>query len=111
MCSVSYVRPGDHIIARGSFCGECEQCLTGHANRCTDKPGRTPEDTSRVTLSGTRVHSSGSNIGSFAQQMLLPERGPLKIRTDMPLDAPSLINVALDPDAKRRPQQFGWLTR
>ena len=26
------------------------------------------------------------------------------------LDGPSLINVPLDPDAKRRPQKFGWLT-
>ena len=27
------------------------------------------------------------------------------------LGAPSLINVGLDPDAQRRPQKFGWLTR
>jgi 2-hydroxyacyl-CoA lyase 1 len=27
------------------------------------------------------------------------------------IDGPSLINVPLDPDARRKPQKFGWLTR
>src|SRR5687768_12418272 len=34
---VSYVQPGDHVIACLSvFCGSCEQCTTGHPNRCTN---------------------------------------------------------------------------
>ena len=37
---VSYVQPGDHVIARGTFCGHCEMCLTGHLNVCTSRPGR-----------------------------------------------------------------------
>src|SRR5665213_821307 len=32
---VTYVKPGDHVITCLSvFCGECPQCLTGHANLC-----------------------------------------------------------------------------
>jgi S-(hydroxymethyl)glutathione dehydrogenase/alcohol dehydrogenase len=32
---VSYVKPGDHVIACLSvFCGECSQCVTGHTNLC-----------------------------------------------------------------------------
>src|SRR5712692_9588107 len=35
---VSYLKPGDHVIACLSvFCGYCEQCLTGHSNRCTNR--------------------------------------------------------------------------
>src|ERR1700692_42038 len=30
---VTYVKPGDHVITCLSvFCGECEQCTTGHTN-------------------------------------------------------------------------------
>src|SRR5215467_13634570 len=33
---VSYVAPGDHIVAcLSGFCGTCEQCLAGHPNLCT----------------------------------------------------------------------------
>ena len=35
---VTYVKPGDHVITCLSvFCGECEQCTTGHTNLC-DNP-------------------------------------------------------------------------
>jgi 2-hydroxyacyl-CoA lyase 1 len=33
------------------------------------------------------------------------------IEAALKIDGPSLINVPLDPDAKRKPQKFGWLTR
>ena len=89
---VTYVKPGDHIIARGAFCGECKQCLTGNMTRCTERPGRTPEDAPRFTLDGTPVHAA---ISSFAEQMLLHERAIVKIREDMPLDAASLIGCGV----------------
>src|SRR5206468_2393649 len=32
---VTYLKPGDHVISCLSvFCGTCDQCLTGHPNRC-----------------------------------------------------------------------------
>jgi len=34
---VTYVQPGDHVIACLSvFCGHCDNCLTGHPNRCVN---------------------------------------------------------------------------
>ena len=92
---VTHVQPGDHIIARGSFCGECAQCLTGNGHRCLDKPGRAAGDTPIWSLGGKRVHSSGSNISSFAEQMLLHERGLVKIDPAMPLDGAALIGCAV----------------
>lgn len=92
---VTHVQPGDHIIARGSFCGECAQCLTGNGHRCVSKPGRAADDTPRWSLNGERVHSSNSNISSFAEQMLLHERGLVKIDPAMPLDAAALIGCAV----------------
>ncbi len=40
-----------------------------------------------------------------------PDQLAAALKEAMTLDIPSLINVDLDPDAKRRPQRFGWLTR
>ena len=35
---VTYVKPGDHVICCLSvFCGNCEQCMSGHPNRCSNK--------------------------------------------------------------------------
>ena len=93
---VTYVQPGDHVIACGSaFCGECQECLTGHPNRCVDKPFRTLGDPPRITLNGERVHNSVSNIASFAEWMLLSERGVVKVRDDMPLDVASLVGCGV----------------
>ncbi len=37
---VTYVKPGDHVICCLSvFCGNCEQCMSGHPNRCSNKAG------------------------------------------------------------------------
>src|SRR5215831_7754890 len=34
--AVNYVKPGDHVIACLSvFCGYCEDCMSGHPNRCS----------------------------------------------------------------------------
>src|SRR5208337_3760348 len=36
--SVTDLKPGDHVIACLSvFCGHCEQCLSGHPYRCSNK--------------------------------------------------------------------------
>ena len=35
---VSYLKPGDHVIACLSvFCGYCEDCMSGHPNLCSNK--------------------------------------------------------------------------
>ena len=48
---VTYVKPGDHVIACLSvFCGHCEQCLTGHPNRCFNpETRRGPDDPPRLS--------------------------------------------------------------
>ena len=35
-----YIKPGDHVIACLSvFCGYCEDCMSGHPNRCSNQRG------------------------------------------------------------------------
>ena len=36
--AVTYLKAGDHVIACTSvFCGYCEECMSGHPNRCTNR--------------------------------------------------------------------------
>ncbi|HEX7168007.1 MAG TPA: Zn-dependent alcohol dehydrogenase [Acidimicrobiales bacterium] len=89
---VTYVKPGDHVITCLSvFCGECEDCLTGHMSICrSPSTQRAKEDGPRLTRNGERVHQF-INLGSFAEQMLVHERAVVKIDEAMPLDRAALL--------------------
>jgi S-(hydroxymethyl)glutathione dehydrogenase/alcohol dehydrogenase len=93
---VTYVQPGDHVIACLSvFCGHCEQCLTGHPNRCSNpETRRGPSDPPRLSQNGKPVNQF-INISSFAERMLLHENAVVKIRKDMPLEAAALIGCGV----------------
>jgi len=93
---VTYVKPGDHVIACLSvFCGHCEQCLTGHPNRCANpETRRGPNDPPRLSQNGQPVNQF-INISSFAEKMLLHENAVVKIREDMPLAAAALIGCGV----------------
>jgi S-(hydroxymethyl)glutathione dehydrogenase/alcohol dehydrogenase len=95
---VTYVKPGDHVIACLSvFCGNCEQCLTGHPNLCRSPDRmRAPSDPPKLKFSssGATVNQF-ANISSFAEHMLLHENAIVKIRDDMPLDRAALIGCGV----------------
>ena len=93
---VTYVKPGDHVIACLSvFCGHCNQCLSGHPNRCSsDETRRKPDDPPRLSQSGNIVHQF-ANVSGYAEQMLLHENAAVKIREDMPLDRAALIGCGV----------------
>ena len=94
---VTYVKPGDHVIACTSvFCGVCEQCLTGHPNRCSQKPGRAPSDPPKYRLSGDgTIVSQFANLGGYAEKMLIHETAVVKIDDDMPMDRAALIGCGV----------------
>ena len=50
-------------------------------------------------------------FGGKGYHVETPEELATALKEALTLDTPSLINVDLDPDAKRRPQRFAWLTR
>jgi S-(hydroxymethyl)glutathione dehydrogenase/alcohol dehydrogenase len=95
---VSYVQPGDHVIACLSvFCGNCEQCLTGHPNLCRNQSTqRAPNDPPKLKYAkdGSPVHQF-LNISSFSERMLLHENAVVKIVEDMPLDRAALIGCGV----------------
>lgn len=93
---VTYVKPGDHVIACLSvFCGSCEQCTTGHPNRCTSRENqRSPEMPPKLRQGETPVYQF-ANVGGFAEKMLLHENAVVKIREEIPLDRAALIGCGV----------------
>lgn len=93
---VTYVKPGDHVIACLSvFCGVCEYCLTGRMSLCqSPDTKRGPADPPRISQDGKPVHQ-GLNLGGYAEKMLLHENSVAKIREDMPLDKAALIGCGV----------------
>ena len=92
---VSYVQPGDHVIACLSFfCGKCDYCLVGRPNLCSDKPNRGPDSPPRLSQGG-RPLTQAAGIGAYAEQMLVHENALVKIRKDMPLDKAALISCGV----------------
>jgi S-(hydroxymethyl)glutathione dehydrogenase/alcohol dehydrogenase len=93
---VTYVKPGDHVIACLSvFCGVCEYCTGGRPNLCGGAElDRAPGDAPRLSLDGTPLYQM-AQMGSYAEQMLVPENALVKIRDDMPLDRAALIGCGV----------------
>ncbi|HEY8173020.1 MAG TPA: Zn-dependent alcohol dehydrogenase [Dehalococcoidia bacterium] len=93
---VTYVKPGDHVIACLSvFCGHCDHCLTGHPNLCNNpETKRAPDEKPRLSQKGDIVHQF-INVSSYAETMLLHENAVVKIRDDMPLDRAALIGCGV----------------
>jgi S-(hydroxymethyl)glutathione dehydrogenase / alcohol dehydrogenase len=94
---VTYVKPGDHVICCLSvFCGNCEQCMSGHPNRCSNKAAtqRNPADKPRISQKGKPVNQF-LDISSYCEKMLLHENAVVKIREDLPLDRAALIGCGV----------------
>ena len=93
---VTYVKPGDHIVAcLSGFCGMCEQCLAGHPNLCTG--GITVRDAAtgpRLTLDGKPV-VQGFGIASYAERMLLHENSLVRVDAEIPLDRAALVGCGV----------------
>ncbi|MGE3595637.1 MAG: Zn-dependent alcohol dehydrogenase [Dehalococcoidia bacterium] len=92
---VTYVKPGDHVIACLSvYCGDCDNCLTGKTHLCANRPMRGPNDPPKLTWNGTPVTQFAS-ISGYAEKMLVHEHALAKIGDDMPLDRAALIGCGV----------------
>jgi S-(hydroxymethyl)glutathione dehydrogenase/alcohol dehydrogenase len=94
---VTYVKPGDHVICCLSvFCGHCQQCLSGHPNRCSDKAStqRPRADKQRLSSKGQPVLQF-ADLSTYAEKMLLHENAVVKITNDIPLDRAALIGCGV----------------
>ena len=94
---VTYIKPGDHVIACLSvFCGYCEDCMSGHPNRCSNQKAtqRAKSEASRLSQKGAPVKQF-ANLSTYAEQMLVHENALVKITKEMPLDRAALIGCGV----------------
>ncbi len=88
---VSYVEPGDHVVLLFvPFCGSCRDCMTGRPYLCTQ--GRTRQSVLHI---GDHAAVPFASMSSFAEHMVVPEGGVVKIRKDVPLDKAALVGCGV----------------
>ena len=92
---------GDHVVLSWvPSCGKCRYCLLGRPSQCelvatVVAPGGVLYDgTSRLSKDGAVVHHY-LGVSSFAEMVVVPESGAIKVRSDAPLDAIALIGCAV----------------
>jgi len=94
---VTYLKPGDHVIACLSvFCGNCDQCMSGHPNRCSNKAAtqRDPKDKPRISQKGKPINQF-LDLSSYCEKMLVHENALVKISDDIPLDRAALVGCGV----------------
>jgi S-(hydroxymethyl)glutathione dehydrogenase/alcohol dehydrogenase len=95
--AISYLKPGDHVISCPSvFCGYCEECMSGHPNRCSNRRAiqRAKGDKPRLSQNGQQVRQF-SDLSTYAEKMLVHENALVKITNDIPLDRAALIGCGV----------------
>lgn len=88
---VTYVSPGDHVIMLFTpFCGTCRFCTTGRPNLCGE--GRATTPTLHI---GDRAVAPFLSMSSFAEYMVVPQGGVVKIREEVPMAAAALVGCSV----------------
>jgi len=92
---------GDHVVLSWvPSCGTCRYCLLGRPAQCelvanVVAPGGVLYDgSSRLSKDGEVVHHY-LGVSSFAEMVVVPQSGAIKVRSDAPLDAIALIGCAV----------------
>lgn len=89
---VTTVQKGDHVVASWSIpCGKCKMCVSGRAVLCTTSrahfmTGSLLDGTSRLTDAEGERLCHQTCVSGFAEYMVIPEEGAIKMRKDFPLD-------------------------
>jgi len=96
---VEGLAPGDPVLLTPCPpCGSCYWCVRGEASLCVNGQGimtnAFPDGTTGLSRLGERVYR-GLNVGAFAEYVVLPASGAVKIPADVPLDVACVIGCAV----------------
>ena len=91
---VDQVAVGDHVIVAWTPpCGKCRACLRGEANLCVQI---------FFNIAGSAKFSRGGSpvfgfagTGTFAEEMVIPQQGVVKIPNDVPYEIGALIGCGV----------------
>ena len=98
---VTSLAVGDHVVLSWvPPCGECRYCRSGHEARCQKVAtvvaplGVLFDGTSRLSKDGETVHHY-LGVSSFAEEVVVPASGAIKVRDDAPLDVIAVVGCAV----------------
>lgn len=92
---------GDHVVLSWvPPCGECRHCRAGHEARCQKvatlvaPQGVLFDGTSRLSIGDELIHHY-LGVSSWAEEVVVPASGAIKVRDDAPLDVIALVGCAV----------------
>jgi S-(hydroxymethyl)glutathione dehydrogenase/alcohol dehydrogenase len=94
---VTSVKKGDHVVTAWMVpCGQCPECTSGRGHICRRShelhgAGTLLDMTSRLTDSKGNTLCHCVLVSGFAEYMVVPEGGAIKIRDDMPLNQACML--------------------
>jgi S-(hydroxymethyl)glutathione dehydrogenase/alcohol dehydrogenase len=98
---VTTLAVGDHVVLSWvPPCGECRYCRAGHEARCQKVAtvvaplGVLFDGTSRLSRDGEPLHHY-LGVSSFAEEVVVPASGAVKVRDDAPLDVVAVVGCAV----------------
>lgn len=97
---VTHLKPGDPVVLTPTPpCGHCYFCQRGERSLCTDTVNSMmfsalPDGETGLSRNGQRI-MRGVGVGAFAEYVITPASGAVKIPEDVPLDVVCVIGCAL----------------
>ncbi len=96
---VADLAPGDHVVLTPvPPCGTCYWCVRGEPGVCVNASmisSNTFPDGSTGLARGGEVVFRGVGLGAFAESVLVPATGAIKVAPDVPLDVACVIGCAV----------------
>ncbi len=96
---VTHLRPGDHVVLTPCPpCGTCYWCVRGEASSCVNSLSiitNQHADGSTGLSRGDEVVYRGLGVAAFAEYVVTPATGAVKIPDDVPLDVACVVGCAV----------------
>lgn len=91
--NVTYVKPGDHVIASiiPEGCGQCYYCRVGLSSQCTTNRLYLFGKGRYTNKKGQRLAQYAGAVAGFAEYAVIPEVNLVKVPEDLPVDRACLI--------------------
>lgn len=96
---VTALSVGDHVVlSPNQACGACAQCRRGAHSVCSSSASiatsTLPDGTTRLSRGGSTVYR-GLGLAAWAERVVLPASGAVRIDADLPLDVACVIGCAV----------------
>ncbi len=96
---VTELAVGDHVVLTPNpACGSCELCVRGQHSSCANAmsiaTSMLPDGTTRLSRGGALVYR-GLGLAGWADEVLVPVSGAVRIDPDVPLDVACVIGCAV----------------